>query len=74
MNKAQMNATFLSATDGATKAAILANIAKHYDITSAEAYAEVTGEDAEPLPEYMTGPARVATSLLMATHSLRKEL
>ena len=65
MNNAQINAKFLAATDSATKAAVLANIAKHYGITSAEAYAEVTDEGAEHLLDYVTGPERAATSLIM---------
>jgi len=69
MNNAQINAKFLAATDAATKAAVLANIAKHYGITSAEAYAEVTDEEAEHLLEYVTGPERAATSLLMKRHA-----
>ncbi len=69
MTNAQINAKFLAATDAATKAAVLANIAKHYGITSAEAYAEVTDEEAEHLLDYVTGPERAATSLMMKRHS-----
>lgn len=65
MSNARINAAFLEATDAATKAAILANIAAHYGITSAEAFAEVTDEEAEHLLDYVTGPQRAATSLLM---------
>lgn len=68
MNNANINATFLAATDARTKAAILANIAKHYGITSDEAYAEVTDADAEHLLDYVTGPERAATSVLMQRH------
>ena len=69
MNNAQINAKFLAATDAATKAAVLANIAKHYGITSDEAYAEVTDDEAEHLLDYVTGPQRAATSLLMKRHA-----
>lgn len=69
MNNAQINAEFLAATDAATKAEILANIAKHYSITSAEAYDEVTDGEAEHLLDYVTGPLRAATSLLMKRHA-----
>ena len=69
MNNAQINAKFLAATDAATKAAVLANIAKNYGITSAEAYAEVTDDEAEHLLDYVTGPERAATSLLMKRHA-----
>ena len=73
MNNAQINAKFLAATDAATKAAVLANIAKHYGITSDEAYAEVTEDEAEHLLDYMTGPQRAATSLLMKRHALARK-
>jgi hypothetical protein len=65
MKNSQINAAFLAATDVATKNAILANIANHYGITSAEAYAEVTDVEAEHLLDYVTGPERAATSVLM---------
>ena len=65
MSNAQINREFLSKIDATTKAAILLNIAKHYGITSAEAYAEVVDEEAEHLLDYVTGPERAATNLLM---------
>jgi hypothetical protein len=70
MTNSQINAKFLASTDAATKIAILANIAKHYGITKDEAYAEVTDEDAEHLLDYVTGPERTATSLIMKRHGL----
>ena len=70
MTNSQINAKFLASTDAATQTAILANIAKHYGITKDEAYAEVTDEDAEHLLDYITGPARAATSLIMKRHGL----
>jgi hypothetical protein len=69
MTNAQITSRFLAATDAKTKAAILANIANHYGITSAEAFAEVTDEDAEHLLDYVTGPERAATSLIMKRHA-----
>jgi len=69
MTNAQANAKFLSSTDAATRAAVLANIAKHYGITGDEAYDEVTDEEAEHLLDYVTGPQRAATSVLMQRRS-----
>ena len=71
-NTATQHATekFLAVIDAATKAAILANIAKHYGITSEQAFAEVTDADAEHLLDYVTGPTRSATSALMQRHRL----
>jgi len=63
-------AKFFSLTDAATKAAVIGNIAANYGITSAEAYAEVTDADAEHLLDYVTGPMRLATSLLMKRHGI----
>ena len=70
MTNAQTTAAFFAATDAKTKAEVLANIAKTYGITSAEAFDEVTGADAESLLDYVTGPVRVATSLVMKRYSL----
>jgi uncharacterized phage-associated protein len=63
-------AKFLAIIDDATKAAILANIAKHYGITAAQALSEVTDADAEHLLDYVTGSTRAATSALMQRHGL----
>lgn len=69
-----MNATitkkFLAATDAKTKASILDNIASHYGITPAEAEEEVTDDEAESLLDYVTGPVRTATHVLMKRHGL----
>lgn len=67
-----MSATikFLSVIDSKTKAAILGNIATNYGITAADAFAEVTAPDAERLLDYITGPARLATSALMQRHGI----
>ena len=69
MTNAQTTAAFFAATDAKTKSDVLANIAKHYGITSAEAFDEVTDADAESLMDYVTGPARLATSVLMQRHA-----
>ena len=61
---------FLAVVDTATKNDILDNVAKHYGITRDQAYAEITDEDSEHLLDYVTGPMRTATSLLMKRHGL----
>ncbi len=66
MTNAQTNKKFLSAIDSKTRSIILTNIAKHYGITQAEAYAEVTDNDAEHLLDYVTGQERSAVSLFMS--------
>jgi hypothetical protein len=70
MNYAETTAAFLGVIDSKTRAAILSNIAQHYGITSTEAYVEVTSCEAEPLLDYVTGPERAATSLLLRRHGL----
>jgi hypothetical protein len=47
---------------------ILDNIAGHYGISRDEAYAEVTDNASEHLLDYVTGPERAATSVLMQRH------
>ena len=64
-------AKFLTVIDAKTKAEILNNIAKHYGITAEQAFAEVTDAEAEHLLDYVTGPARLATSALMQRHGLK---
>ena len=61
---------FFAATDSKTKNEILANIASHYSITTSQALDEVTDDEAEHLLDYLTGPVRTATSLLMKRHRL----
>ncbi|RBB97381.1 hypothetical protein C3E97_028135 [Pseudomonas sp. MWU12-2115] len=68
---ANRNEEFLSVVDSDTKAAILKSIARHYGITSEEAFAEVTNAKAEHLLDYMVEPQRAATSLLMQRHGMR---
>ncbi len=70
MTNAQINQAFFAATDAKTKAEILANIAKHYGISQQEAFEEVTDAEAEHLLDYVTGPTRAATSILMQRHRL----
>ena len=70
MNNATINKTFLGVTDAKTRNEILGNIAAHYGITQAEAMEEVTDPEAEHLLDYLTGPVRTATSLLMKRHAL----
>lgn len=70
INNAATTVRFLALVDSATKTAILGNIAKHYGISSEEAYAEIVDPDAENLLEYITGPERAAASLLMKRHGL----
>lgn len=69
MDNKTANTKILNSMDARTKAAILANIASHYGITSEAAYAEVTDEDAEHLLDYVTGPERAAVNLLMKRHN-----
>jgi len=40
-----------------------------YGTTSAEAYAEITDEEAEHLLDYVTGPERASVSVLMRRHA-----
>lgn len=64
-------ADFLARIDKEAKGLILGAIAKHYGISEQEAYDEVVGIEAEHLLDYMTGPARAATSALMQKHGFR---
>ena len=68
---AQVTARFLAGADAGTRALILGNIAEHYGITPAQALAEVTDSEAESLLDYVTGPMRSATSLLMKIWTAR---
>ena len=70
MSNASTTVRFLQVVDCNTKAAILASIGKHYGITPADAFAEVTDHEAEHLLDYMTEPQRGATHLLMRRHGL----
>jgi hypothetical protein len=70
MTNAQINRTFLSAVNSQSMASILNNIAQHYGITQQEALAEVTSDEAEHLLDYVTGPERQATLVLMRQAAL----
>jgi len=70
MNNGQITTKFFSAIDSVTKAAILGNVASHYGISSDEAMEEVTHDEAEHLLDYVTGPQRAATSVLMQRHGV----
>lgn len=70
MTNAQITAAFFAATDTKTKNAILDNIAAHYGIGRDEAFDEITDDEADHLLDYVTGPQRAATSLLMNRHCL----
>ncbi len=61
---------FFALTSNTAKNEILAAIAKHYQISPAEALEEVTGDEAEHLLDYLTGSVRTATHVLMQRHRL----
>ena len=65
MTNAETTLKFLSATTRKTVNMILDNIAGHYGCTRAEAFNEVTHDEAESLLDYVTGPERAATHVLM---------
>ena len=65
------NKAFLDAIDGRTRSEILKAIAKHYDITEAQALDEVTDPEAENLLDYLTEPIRSATNVLMKRKGMR---
>lgn len=70
MTNARITQAFLAAIDTKTKADVLANIANHYGISQQEAFEEVTGDEAEHLLDYVTGPTRAAVSMLMQRYRL----
>ena len=71
ISSAKLNTLFLSMADVRIKTHILDNIARHYGISQAEAFTEVTDIDAEHLLEYLTGDTRVATSVQMQRYSMQ---
>lgn len=73
MRNALVAKSFLDAIDEDSKTAILSNIAAHYQVSAETAYKEVTHDEAEYLLEYITGPERAATSLLMKRHGFTQE-
>lgn len=71
MKNNEITIAFLAKLDRKTKNEILGNIAKHYNISQAEAHEEVTDPEAEHLLDYVTGAQRSATSVLMQKHGLK---
>lgn len=71
MSNASTTAAFLELIDERTHFAILQNIARHYQITPEEAFAEITDPEAEALCDYITGLERPATRLLMLRHGFK---
>lgn len=67
-NHGTNTARFLSLIDVATRNAILDNVAGHYGINRDLAREEITHDEAEHLLDYVTGPQRAATSVLMQRH------
>ena len=66
-----ITARFLNAIDPRTKDAILNSIASHYGISQADAYEEVTDDEAEHLLDYLVEPMRSATSVMMQACGVR---
>ena len=65
MGNGFITSVFLESIDKKTKNEILENIALNYGISVDAAYLEVTDNESEALLDYVTGPERVATSLMM---------
>ena len=74
MKSHEINKHFLSLIDAKTNDEILTAIANHYGITKNEALDEITGDEAEPLLDYLTGATRTAISLLMGKKALSSVL
>lgn len=72
MRNAQINTTFLNQVNKKTANLVLDAIAAHYGISTDEARAEVTHDDAEHLLDYMVEPHRSATHVIMKRHGLSK--
>lgn len=68
MNHGKQSKAILAAIDSQSKSAILANVAKQYGISQADAYEEVTDDEAESLLDYVTGTTRPAVAALMIRH------
>ena len=69
-NNGSNNATFLAAIGNEAKAVILDGIAKHYGISTQQAYEEVSDEYAEHLLDYMVEPHRTFAFSLMLSLGL----
>ena len=71
MTNSEITKKFFAAIDAKTKSEIITNIAGNYGISQEAAFDEVTDQDAEHLLDYVTGPQRAATSVLMQRHGLK---
>jgi hypothetical protein len=65
MTNGQANKAFLESTDETTCYEIIKSIAKHYGASLVTILDEVISDEAEHLLDYMTGPERSATYILM---------
>ena len=65
MSNAELNKAFLEDVDAAVRDAILKSIGDHYGIGLEAVLEEVTQANAEHLCEYMVGPTRTATWVMM---------
>lgn len=70
LTNAEKNRTFLSNASTPTKEKALYNVAKHYGITFGQALEEVCQDEAELLPEYMTGIERLEIYQSMKKYKL----
>jgi hypothetical protein len=70
MTNGFMTVVFLESIDKKTKNEILKNISLNYGISVNAAYLEVTHDESENLLDYVTGPERLATSLMMKRFKL----
>lgn len=71
MTNAQRTLKFLQVVDPKTKQDILRHIAVEYQISTDEAYTEVTDQEADHLLDYLSGSLRTAASVLMQASGLR---
>jgi len=71
MSKSKNTQEFLDRVPAGMKKMILSNIARHYGITTQQAFDEVTDPDAEHLLDYVTGAERDGVSLFMQVSGLR---
>ncbi|WP_087864229.1 hypothetical protein [Comamonas thiooxydans] len=67
----EINAKFLQVIGAADAASILNSIATHYGESVDAIRAEVTGEGAENILDYMTGPERAAAHVLYQMHGFK---
>ena len=70
MPPARETEIFLNMIAPEVRARILENIADHYGIDEDEAFEEVTDPAAERLLDYVTGPVREATAVLMKKYRI----